>query len=167
MIDGLNIAGWPIVLEETELIAARKHFRGTIGSRGDAGEALAWLCLYRHDEGASWVLWLESFEIDGPTIGGFRWQQLGVNSKMDERCQPLRGNDASLSLPLALRLGMKEARVVAALGQPSMRSGDTVIYVHEHDRTIRSEPYTVSNDVIITYRAGRIWAVEVTRSTVS
>jgi hypothetical protein len=167
MIGGLSIAGWPIVLEDTELIATRKHFGGTLGSRGDAGEALAWLCLYRRDKGASWVLWLESFEIDGPTIGGFRWQQLDNNSKMDERCQPLRGNDSSLNLPLALCLGMKEADVVATLGQPSKRSGNTVIYVHEHDLTIRSEPYTVSNDVIITYRAGRIWAVEVTHSTVS
>jgi hypothetical protein len=42
-----------------------------------------------------------------------------------------------------------------------------VIYVHEHDLTIHSEPYTVSNDVIITYRGGRIWAIEVTHSTVS
>lgn len=113
------------------------------------------------------MLWLESFEIDGPTIGGFQWQQLPADSKMDERCQPLRGDDASLRMPLALRLGMKEADVVAALGQPSKRNGNTVIYVHEHDRTIRAEPYTVSNDVIITYRAGRIWAVEVTHSTVS
>ena len=70
-------------------------------------------------------------------------------------------------MPLALRLGMREANVVAALGPPSKRNGDTVIYLHEHDLTIRSEPYTVSNDVIIRDRAGRIWAIEVTHSTVS
>ena len=115
MIGGLNVASWPIVLEETELIAAQKHFGGTIGSRGDASEAIAWLCLYRHDKGASWVLWLESSEIDGPTIGGFQWQELDNHSEMDERCQPLKGNNASLSLPLALRLGMRETDVVAAL----------------------------------------------------
>jgi hypothetical protein len=167
MIRGLNVAGWPIVLEETELIAAQKHFGGAIGGRGDAGEALAWLCLYWHDKRASWVLWLESFEINGPTIGGFRWQQLSANSKMDERCQPLRGDNASFSLPRALRLGMKEVAVVAMLGQPSLRNGDMVIYAHEHDLTIRSEPYTMSNDIIITYRVGRIWAIEVLHSTVS
>lgn len=167
MIGNLKIAGWPIVLEETELIAAQKHFGGAIGDRGDAGDALEWLCLYRRDKESAWVLWLESSEIDGPTIGGFRWQQIDTSSKMDERCQLLPGDRASVSLPLALRPGMREADVLAVLGPPSLRNNDMAVYEHEHNVTIGSEPYDVSNIVIVTYRGGKIWAVEVWHSTVS
>ena len=167
MVGSLNIAGFPINLEETELVTTQKHFGGEIGNRGDAGDALGWLCLYRRDQGTSWVLWLESSEIDGPTIGGFRWQKLDPNSKMDKRCQSLEESNASFSLPLALRLGMKEAEVRSTLGQPSARSGEMAIYEHEHNVTIGSEPYEVSNIVIITYHCGRVWAINVTHSTVS
>lgn len=167
MISTLIVAGWPIKLEETELIAVQKHFGGTIGNRGDAGEALGWLCLYRRDQRTSWILWLESSEIDGPTIGGFRWQELSAESRMDKKCQELRGDDTSVELPLSLRPGTREADVRAALGQPSASNGDIAIYEHQHDVTIRSEPYEVSNIVMITYRNERVWAIEVWHSTVS
>jgi hypothetical protein len=167
MINGLKVSGWPIVLEKTGLIEAQKHFGGTVGSRGDASEALGWLCLYRRDRDASWVLWLESSEIDGPAVGSFRWQQLSVNSKMDRRCQRLSEEDATPSLPLPLQLGMKEADVVARLGKPSGHNGDTTIYAHEHGLIIHSEPYTLSNDVLIVYRNGRIWAIEAVHTTIS
>ncbi len=167
MVKGLNIANWPIDLEKTDLIAAEEHFGGTIGSRGDAGDALAWLCLYRHDTGGSWVLWLESSEIDGATIGGFQWQQLDDDSVAEGRCQRVKGENVSFNPPRALRLGMKEAEVVKELGQPSMRKGETAVYEHEHNITIHSEPYSVTNIVTITYQNGRVWAVAVTHSTVS
>lgn len=167
MVKGLNIANWPIVLEKTDLIAAAEHFGGTLGNRGDAGNALAWLCLYRRDTGGSWVLWLESSEIDGATIGGFRWQQLDDDPAMDDRCQAVKGANVSFNPPRSLHLGMKEAEVVKELGQPSMRKGETAVYEHEHNLTIHSEPYSLTNIVTVTYRDGRVWAVAVTHSTVS
>jgi hypothetical protein len=167
MVKGLNLAGWPIALEQTELIAAQEHFGGTIGNRGDAGNALAWLCLFRHDTGGSWVLWLESSEADGATIGSFRWQQLDDDSALEDRCQQVKGGNVSFTPPRALRLGMKEADVVKELGQPSMSKGDTAVYEHVHSLTIHSVPYSASNIVTITYRDGRVWAVAVTHSTVS
>jgi hypothetical protein len=167
MIKGLKVAGWPIALEKTELVEAQRHFGGTIGSRGDAGEALGWLCLYRRDRDASWVLWLESSEVDGPTIGSFRWQRLSVDSEMDRRCELLSKEGASISLPLALQLGMKEADVVTKLGKPSSHRGDTAIYAHEHSLIIHSEPYTLSNDVLIVYRNAVTWAIEAVHTTVS
>jgi hypothetical protein len=167
MIKELKVAGWRIVLEETELIAAQKRFGGTIGSRGDAGDALGWLCLYRREKGASWVLWLESSETDAGKIGGFRWEQLPAESTVDTRCQKLSSREVSVDLPQALDLGMKDADVVEKLGQPSVRAGDSMIYVHEHDFAIRSTPYTLSNDVKILLRDGKVWAIDVVRSTVS
>jgi hypothetical protein len=167
MARSLAVDGWPIVLEQTKLESAQRHFGGTIGSRGDASEALGWLCLYRLDKDASWVLWLESSEIDGPSIGGFRLQQLGADARFDRGCRQLRGEHASVILPMGLHLGMSEADVVAKLGKPSGRRSDTAIYVHEHDLTVHHEPYTLSNDLLIVYRNGRIWAIQADHTTVS
>ena len=167
MVKGLSVAGWPITLEETEVDEARKHFGGTLGGRGDAGESLGWLCLYRQGEGASWVLWLESAEINGPTIGSFRWQQLPSQAKIDRRCQRLKTDSAAIDLPLAIRLGMTEAEVVSRMGKPSAQSGERAIYLHEHNLTIDGEPYSLDNYLLITYRNGRVWAIDVSHSTVS
>jgi hypothetical protein len=167
MIGGLKVEGWPIVLEHTELREAQKHFGGSIGSRGDAGEALGWLCLYKRDPDVSWVLWLESSEIDGPAIGSFRWERLTVDSPMDERCQRLSGRDASVDLPNSLRLGIRESEVVERLGQPSAHIGGVAIYMHEHNLKIDSTPYTLSNEVGIGYRDGKVWVIDVEHTTVS
>jgi hypothetical protein len=167
IVKELKVVGWPIVLEKTELLEAQKHFGGTVGSRGDASEALGWLCLYHQDANASWILWLESSEIDGPTIGGFQWQVLPRNAKVDRRCQSTNGKQSGVELPGSLRLGMTETEVTNLLGAPSAHLRDKVIYCHEHNLTIDSEPYTLFNDVVVTYRKGTVSAIAVTHTTSS
>src|ERR1017187_8589414 len=70
MIGRLQVGKMPIILEETKLESAKNHFEGTIGYRGDAGEARGWLCLYGTGANGPWILWLNSYEINGATIGG-------------------------------------------------------------------------------------------------
>lgn len=168
MIKSLRMGDWPIVLETTELLTAQEHFGGTVGHRGDAGEALAWICLYRLDDSAPWVLWLESSEIDGPTIGGFQWQSLEKGAKIDRRCKALDEKMGTVELlPNPLHLGMTEAEVERVLGKPTTKYRDSVLYFHEHDLTIRKEPYTLDNDVLIVYKNGRVWAIAANRTTSS
>jgi hypothetical protein len=160
IVKEIKVGGWSITLEETELLAAQRHFGGTIGNRGDASEALGWLCLYRRDRSSSWVLWLESGEIDGPTIGSFTWQRLPSGTTIDRRCRLLAGTNATVVLPGSLRLGMTEKEVLSRLGESSARSGNTAIYVHEHDLTISNRPYTLENCVVINFRNGTVWAID-------
>ena len=167
MAPGIKIGGWPVTLEKTELLAAQRHFGGAIGDRGDASEALGWLCLYRQDRSSSWVLWLESAEINGPTIGSFTWQRLPSGATIDRRCRHLAGQDATVDLPNSIRLGMTEKEVLSRLGKPSARSGNTAIYAHEHDLRISSNPYTLQNCVVFTFRNGTVWAIDAARATTS
>ncbi len=62
---------------------------------------------------------------------------------------------------------MTEAEVVSGMGKPSAQSGERAIYLHEHDLVIHGEPYTLDDYVLITYRNGRIWAIDVSHSTIS
>jgi len=165
MITSLHISNFAIVLEETKLEAAESRFGGQIGSSGDAGDALGWLCLQGSDSAGRWVLWLESDEIDGPYVGSFQWRRVAANVQFDRRCQVLGNVDNEVALPIKLRLGSSESQVLQILGKPTFRKGNTLFYEHEHNRTIRNEPWTSTNTVIIVLRHGVIWALDVDQST--
>jgi len=60
MLAKLRVSAYDITLEETSMEDAAKRFGGTIGSKGDAGDFLEWLCLRGTDAADHWVLWLES-----------------------------------------------------------------------------------------------------------
>jgi hypothetical protein len=168
MVTGLKVGGWPVTLETTELVAAQKHFGGVLGHRGDASEALGWICLYLLDGTVPWVLWLYSGEIDGPAIGGFQWQQLESGARMDRRCRTLDMKTGTVELlPSPLRLGMTAVQVERILGKPSGKYRDRLFYDHEQNLTIRNEPYTLDNDVLIVFRNGQVWAIEANHTTQS
>lgn len=164
IIAELKIAGWSVTLEKTELAQAQKHFEAVIGSRGDASEALGWVCLQGKDEQGLWALWLYSGEIDGPMIGGFQWQRISSDVQLDHRCKAISPAQR-VELPIRLSLGMSEAKVVSNLGQPSGTYRNLAIYSHEHDLTIDNELYTVENDLFITYRNGRVDIVAANHTT--
>jgi hypothetical protein len=65
MVSSLSVAGYEITLEETKMDDVQQRLGGEIGSKGDAGDALEWLCFHGEDGTGEWVLWLESGEIDG------------------------------------------------------------------------------------------------------
>lgn len=145
----------------------RTRIGGTMGHRGDAGDYVEWLCFHGTDPKGRWVLWLESGEIDGGTVGSFQWQRLVSGAALDRRCRALREARGGIELPVALRLNMAEAEVLKALGPPTAKRGDRLIYVHEHQESIRSEPYTSENIVAILLRDGVVWEIDVSRTTTS
>jgi hypothetical protein len=156
LISEITVAGWPIKLEETGLAEAKKHFGGVIGSSGDAAETLAWLCLRGNDGAGQWVLWLYSGEINGPAIGGFQWQRVSPDLRLDSRCKYLATRNGPVELPVHLHLDMTEEEVDAEIGPPSRRYRDSAIYSYERSLTLHNEPYTLRDDVLITYRGGRV-----------
>ncbi len=165
MIGTLRIDNMPINLEETKLEDARKHFGGTIGSRGDAGDAEAWLCLHGSDVNGPWIFWLTSGEIDGPSIGGFQWRRLSSSEKPDRRCRSLPNEGGGIRLPLAIHPGMTKLEVQQILGMPTYVRNNTQFFSHEHQRIIGKETWTVSNDMALVFRYGVVWAMEVAKTT--
>ena len=167
MIGSLRVPNFPIVLEETRLEDAQKRFGGMIGTRGDAGDAEAWLCLHGSDANGPWIFWLTSGEIDGPAVGGFEWRRLAPNEMPDHRCPLLRGGDGGIKLPLAIHPGMTEAEVRKILGRPTIARGRTLIFCHEHQEIIQNLPYTSDNTIAIVLRRGLVVAMQVSKTTSS
>lgn len=165
MIGTLRIANMPIVLGETKLQTVQRRFGGTLGSRGDAGDAEAWLCLYGSDSEGPWIFWLTSGEIDGPAIGGFQWRSLSRKEGPDRRCRFLPQAKGGIELPLAIHPGLNEAEVRQILGSPTVVRGKTLIFSHEHRMVIHGETWTVSNDVAVFFVDGAVRAIEVAKTT--
>jgi hypothetical protein len=165
MLGTFRLSDFPINLEKTEMDDVKAMLGGTLGQSGDAGDYVEWLCFHGTDPNGRWALWLESSEIDGGAVGSFQWQRLNQGAVLDRRCQILR--NAKVELPIALRLGIAEAEVLKSLGRPTVRHGDRLIYVHYHQESFHGEPYDSYNIVAILLRAGRVWAIEVSKTTTS
>jgi hypothetical protein len=165
MIASLRVSGVTIPLEEyAKLEDMQTRFGGKIGVEGDAADSLLWLCLHGSDAAGPWVLWLESGEIDGPYVGGFQWRRVSRSAQVDERCSALP-DTSEVELPINLRLGMSEKKVIKLLGSPTSRRGDTLLYEHEHDELIRGEEFKSSNSLIVELRGGVVWAIQVNKTT--
>jgi hypothetical protein len=167
MITTLHVANMPIVLEETNLEEVHKRFGGTVGSHGDASEAEAWLCLHGSDANGPWIFWLQSFEINGPTVGGFQWRRLTRNEIPDRRCKLLHRSEGGIQLPLALHPGMSKLELQKILGQPTFVRGGTFFYCHHHEKFIHDLTYDADNNVAIVLRNGVVWTIEIIKSTVN
>jgi hypothetical protein len=159
LVTRLTVAGWPIILERTELGQAEAHFGGTMGKIGDASEELHWLCLYGKDKDGLWGLWLLSEEIDGPSVGGIQWQRLPTDAQMDRKCKLIV--KGGVELPIAVHPGMTQVETELVLGKPSMVKGDVAVYSHEHSYTVHKEAYTATNDLYVIYKNGVVWSLVV------
>jgi hypothetical protein len=160
IVTRITVSGYPITLEQTLLESVGRRMGVIAGHRGDAGDYLAWLCFYGRDAVGIWGLWLTSGEIDGPMIGGFQWQRLPADARMDGRCKLLdTSHRPSIELPIALHLGMSESQVEALVGKPSSKYRDTSIYVHEHSLKLHGEQYSADNSLYLSYRSGALWTV--------
>jgi hypothetical protein len=162
MITKLRVAKMQVILEETPLKDVQKSLGGTIGSRGDASEALQWLCFHGSDAKGRWALWLESSEMGGGTVDGFAWQRIAKEATLDRRCGT---QDAEIDLPIRLAIGSTESEVRGNLGTPTAKHRNTLIFDHEHQETVRNEPFTASNTVYIELRGGVVWTVQVWKIT--
>ncbi len=150
MIDSLRLGTVPIVLEKTELVSLQSQFGGQLGQSGSAGDYLEWLCyVEKTAEGVS-ILWLESSEIDGGTVGGFAWTRVGATQRPDRRCRPLPAGLA-ITVPHHLRLGMTRTRVSEILGQPTSERRKFAFFEHEHSELIDGEQYTSANTVSVNF----------------
>jgi len=167
MITGLRVSRQSIVLEKTELTAVQRHVGGIIGDRGDAGQSLSWLCLHGIGAQGGWARWLMSGEIDAGTVGGFRWQHVEGTARLDTRGQTLPEGQGAIELPVALRRGIAEAEGLRILGQPSGRLGNTLLYLHEHESTIKNQLFTAMSTLAVLLRGGVVSAIEVCKSTTS
>jgi hypothetical protein len=164
MITSLRVAKMQVILEETPLKDVQKTLGGTIGSRGDASESLQWLCFHGSDAKGRWALWLESSEMGGGDVDGFAWQRIAGKATLDRRC---RAHPVEVELPIQLAIGIAESEVRKNLGAPTAKYGNTLIFDHEHEETIRQEPFTTSNAVYVELHDGVVWTVQVWKITSS
>jgi len=165
MFSSFRLSGYNIIFEETSMESVQKHLGGVTGHRGDAGDFLEWLCFHGADAAGPWVLWLESGEIDGGSVGSFQWQRLSNRDVPDSRCHALSGE--AVNLPLSFRLGSKKTEVLKNLGHPTFTDTERLIYLYEHEGTIRGELFTTSNIVVVYIRHGLIWAIQASKTSSS
>lgn len=162
MIATLRVAGMQIILEQTPLNDVQKRLGGVIGQHGEASNALQWLCYHGADAKGRWALWLESSEMGGGNVDGFSWRRIARNATLDRRC---RERDVEVDLPVGLVMSMTETQVREVLGRPTAKYRNTLIFDHEHEVTLRNQPFTTSNNVYVTLRSGLVWTVQVRRTT--
>ena len=165
MITSVRVATELVILEDTMMTDVRRRLGGSLGHHGDAGEYLEWLCYYGADANGRWALWLESSEIAGGAVDGFVLQRLDGDARMDQRCGNLQTR--RIELPVALKLGMTEAQVRDSLGKPTLKFRNTLVFQHEHSKTLHNEPYTASNTILVVLRKGVVWAIGVDKDTTS
>jgi hypothetical protein len=166
MVEALRISDLNVQLEETNMKQAQQRFGGTFGAQGDAGDSLEWLCLSGRDVGGRFVLWLKSGEMDAGTVGSFQWRRVPSEARFDARCAKLSEGD-KVKLTIPLHLGISESQLFEALGEPTVRHGNTLLYVHEHGEESKNGPFTVFNTVSIMLRDSAVWAIEVLKVSVS
>jgi hypothetical protein len=166
MVKALRITDLNVELEKTNMNQVRERFGGTFGTQGDAGDYLEWLCLSGRDVAGRWVLWLESGEMDAGTVGSFQWRRVPKDARFDARCGTLSETD-TVKLTIPLHPSMSESQLISALGQPTVRNGNTLLYVYEHDEVSKNGPFTVLNTVSIVLRDGAVWAIEVLKVSMS
>jgi hypothetical protein len=163
MVSKIIVPGASVNLEETTISDIAAKFSAPIGHKGDGGDFVQWVCFRGADPGGDWVLWLKSGEINGGTIGSFRWQRIGA-AVLDRRCRTLSG---AVELQNQLRLGLAQADVLKDLGSATVWGADKAVYVHEHAETVHGEPYTSMNIVEVFFRRGEVEAIEVAKTTSS
>jgi hypothetical protein len=165
MASKLRLSDMTVELEKTEMTDVQKRFGGTFGEEGDAGTSLEWLCLQGGDATGHWVLWLKSGELNDGSVGSFQWRRVNRAAKFDKRCGMLPKREGSVHLPIALDLGMAEAELLQLLGQPTVRRGNTLLYVHEHEVADQKGTYTALNTLSIVVREGKVTTIDVLKAT--
>jgi hypothetical protein len=166
MIRSFRIGNMPIIFEETKLSDVQKHFGGTIGNHGDAGDSLAWLCFQGQDAGKPWVFWVTSGEIEGLTsVGGFQWRFLAPPERPDHRCTLIPSDEHGIELPLPLHLGLTKAEVRQVVGRPTRARDDALFFLHEHQEPDHEGTSNLWNSITVVFREGVASVIEADKST--
>jgi hypothetical protein len=167
MIGSIRIADFRIVLGQTTMKQAQRRLGGEPGSEGDAGDYLEWLCFRGRGAQGTWVLWLESGEIDGGDVGSVQWRSISPAAKVDARCGVLPKSFNVVQLPIPIRLGASEGEVLQLLGEPTGRENNAVLYIEMHEEILHGQPFTEYNAVTLEFRNGIVTAIQVEKSITS
>jgi len=166
MVSTFRVSGYDITLEKTSMKDVQQRLGGVIGEKGDASDASEWLCFHGADSMGGWVLWLESGEINGDSVGSFQWQRLSNRDVLDTRCHTLLKAASVIQWPLSFQLGAKSSEVLKSLGPPTSKADERLIYLHEHEvGGTRGDPFVSSNIVAVRIRNGMVWAIQVSKTT--
>ena len=165
IITMLRIGRIDISLEDTELSAAEKSLGAKVGRRGDASQYVAWLCFHGKDSNGRFALWLESSEIAGGVIDGFAVRRIPSTATPDRRWRVLQPDETVMTAPIQVHLGMTKAQVLKVMGQPTAIDGNILIFEHEHNETIRGEPFTADNTVYAQLDNGIAARIQVWKDT--
>jgi hypothetical protein len=169
-VSKLKVGSLQVVLEQTMLADVSRQFGAPVGHRGDAGEAVSWVCLLGQDQGGPWAVWLESGEIHGGAIGAFLLKRRAPAERFDSRCVALA---APVAIPLPIRLDMSRTEVVGLLGQPAAKSGRTELY--SGCQRVKLQPtgaheaqdFDLCSSLYVRFKAELLEAFEVWRTTTS
>ena len=164
ILPSLEVAGVPVILEETPFYNVQARLGGVFAQKGDAGNTVKWLCYYQLDSPVQWVIWLLGGELDDNKVMGFRWQNLPRSAVPDRRCAALPAS-GTIVLHAPIAIGQTASQAIAALGMPSGSRGNLLYY--DHARTfIRDKlPWTTISTAVVSVRADRVETVEVWRVT--
>lgn len=166
IITVLRVGNMPVTLGQTMIDDVQKALGGIVGHQGDASESLKWICFQGGTQsGGNWVLWLESGEVDGGTVGGFQLRILSDQTTADKRCKVL--DKSSIDLPFPVQLGSSERDLLKHLGSPTMRRDGKLFFMHQHEEMIRGELYDSVNTLTVLIRDGSVAAIEVWKTTTS
>jgi hypothetical protein len=165
LIAELRVASFAVILEETKLSDVQMRLGGTIGQRGDASEALRWLCFSGRDANGPWILWLESGAMHGGTVGGFQLRRADRNTSFDPRCHALPDSTASIALPGGIALSQSRQQVIGTFGRPTMSLYDTSLYVHQHQERVAGGSFTTSSHIALRFRDAILDAIDLWRVT--
>lgn len=170
LVSSLRIGSVPVILAKTPLADVQAKLGGTLGHVGDAGDFLSWLCVRGADQRGRWVLWLESAEIDEDLVGSFQLRRIPRTARVDRRCTTLQDAAAVVELSIKLELGMPRVRVLQILGQPSVETGHTLIYLHQHEEIKTGDPtdprpFPVRNNLVILLRQSTVHAIGAAKYT--
>ena len=155
VIHRLTVGGFRIVLDQTPLQEARRILGGTIGYRGNAGDAQSWLCYRGSDQNGPWMFWLTSVEINGNAVGGFIWRRSKDGDSAGPGCRVLQGTD-QVQLPSPLQLGMEITKAEGILGKPTSVHESDFFYMNSREETVKEERFTIDNGLEIRAQAGVI-----------
>jgi hypothetical protein len=159
-IPAVVVGSFLILLDQTPMLDVAKRFDLEMGQTGDASESLRWICLTGADADGRWGLWIDSGEINGDSVGGFRMIRIDAARKVDMRC---RITSMAITNPAGLRLGMTPAQLQQTLSAPSAVMGETSLYVFGGSGADGS---TIDSVIAVAFSNGTVERFAVSKSQV-
>jgi hypothetical protein len=134
-----------------------------VNLKGDAGDALRWVC-FRLTGSPEMTLILESDEMGGGNrLGGFAFIPARSRPELERKCVTINVLPTTVATNMGLRLGLTRGEVANTLGVAGRDSADVVIFERTTKRTSRAAdgtftPYTEAAWFVVRFRSSRVVA---------